>query len=103
MRGFFPTGAGSQIFGLVLSPSFVLSVGCSLSLSLLWLDLKEQATCMLRRLDDAPTHPPPPPYFCLVWVRDQQTSLFLFWLNDFFSSLLSSSLVSVGPIDKEQV
>ena len=84
---FFPIGSVCKIFGLVLSP-FCSFRWLPLSLSLLWLDLKEQATCMLRRLDDAPTHPPPPPDFCLVRVWDKQTSLFLFWLNDFFFPLV---------------
>ena len=102
MSGSSRLGLFVKSLGLCFSSSSVLSFGFFLSLSL-WLDLKAQATCMLRRLDDAPTHPPPPPDFCLVRVWDKQTSLFLFWLNDFFSSLLSSSLVSVGPIDKAQV
>ena len=73
---------------LVLIYFFLLFSSSVFSLS--WLDLKAQAACLLRRLDDAPTHPPPPPGFCLVAVWDTQTSLFLFWLAD---PSLSLSLV----------
>ena len=57
----FPTGFVRKNFGCVLSSSSVLSF--LLSLSLLWLDLKAQATCMLRRLDDAPPPPPTTPVY----------------------------------------
>ena len=75
---------------LVLLYFFLLFSSCVFSLS--WLDVKAQATCVLRRLDDATAHHPLPPDFCLVRVWDTQTSLFLFWLNDVFSLVFFSRL-----------
>ena len=85
-----------------------------LSFSLSWLDLKAQATCMLRRLDDAPPTPSPmfpPTWVCLGKFLGLKTLALwlLHWLFLFFRLLLllclvffSSSLVKVGLRDTAQ-
>ena len=111
-----PAGRFRKGYGFCLVVSGSLSFFCPrLSFSLSWLDLKAQATSMLRRLDDAPPHtlPPlcPPSWVCqginfgTENSRRMAASLVSSLLSPSSSSLsclLSSSLVRVGLRDTAQ-